>query len=165
MIHTATRRLFPAIAPFICLTDAGYTEHMNKKEDPLLRRAIDALQRGDFETSFVLTEALANDGDPLAQHFLGWHYHKGLGITVDDGKAVFWWQLAAKSGIPEAQQGLGWAYENGRGIDRDVEQAYIWYARAVASGDQTAQESLTQLARNMTAEQIKHLELHTHTVP
>ncbi len=165
MISLAARTLFPAIAPFICTAYAGYTGRMKKTEDPLLRRAIDALQRGDFETSFVLTEALANDGDPLAQHFLGWHYHKGLGITVDDSKAVFWWQLAAVSGIPEAQQGLGWAYENGRGIDRDIEQAYIWYARAVAAGDQTAQESLTQLARNMTAEQIKHLELHTHTAP
>jgi len=165
MIRIAARILFPANTPFICIPYAGYTEHMKKNEDPLLSRAIDALQRGDFETSFVLTEALAIDGDPLAQHFLGWHYHKGLGIAVDDSKAVFWWQLAAVSGIPEAQQGLGWAYENGRGIDRNVEQAYIWYARAVAAGDQTAQESLTELARNMTAEQIKHLELHSHTTP
>jgi len=138
---------------------------MKTNEDPLLRRAIDALQRGDFETSFVLTEALANDGDPLAQHFLGWHYHKGLGITIDDGKAVFWWQLAAKSGIPEAQQGLGWAYENGRGIERNVEQAYFWYARAVASGDRTAQDSLTQLAQILTAEQIKHIERQTLDTP
>ena len=135
------------------------------KQDPLLSRAIDAIQRGDFETSFVLTEALAIAGDPLAQHFLGWHYHKGFGITNDDGKAVFWWQLAAKSGIPESQQGLGWAYENGRGIDRNVEQAYFWYARAVAAGDQTAQESLTLLARNMTAEQIKHIELQALAAP
>ncbi|MBI5040001.1 MAG: sel1 repeat family protein [Gammaproteobacteria bacterium] len=134
-----------------------------RKEDPLLSRAVTALQRGDFETSFVLTEALAIDGDPLAQHFLGWHYHKGLGIPVDDGKAVFWWQLAAKSGVPEAQQGLGWAYENGRGIDRDIEQAYFWYARAVTAGDQAAQESLTQLARHLTAEQIKTLEHQAHS--
>lgn len=127
-------------------------------EDPILTRAVKALESGDFETSFVLTEALAIDGDPLAQHFLGWHYHKGLGIPVDDTKAVFWWQLAAKGGIPEAQQGLGWAYENGRGIDKDLRHAYFWYARAVNGGDQTARESLTLLARSLSPEQIKDIE-------
>ena len=128
------------------------------KEDPILQRAVVALNKGDFETSFVLTEALAIDGDPLAQHFLGWHYHKGLGITADDSKAVFWWQLAAKGGIAEAQQGLGWAYEHGRGTDRNLELAYLWYTRAVANGDQTARESLFELAHLLTAEQIKHAE-------
>lgn len=129
------------------------------EQDPLLSRAVNALQEGDFETSFVLTEALAIDGDPLAQHFLGWHYHKGLGIPVDDIKAVFWWQLAAKSGVPEAQQGLGWAYQNGRGIDRDLEHAYYWYSRAVSGGDQTARESLMELVPQLSAEQIKRLEM------
>lgn len=127
-------------------------------EDPILTRAVKALESGDFETSFVLTEALAIDGDPLAQHFLGWHYHKGLGIPTDDVKAVFWWQLAAKGGIPEAQQGLGWAYENGRGIDRDLHHAYFWYARAANGGDHTARESLTQLSGSLSPEQIKELE-------
>lgn len=128
------------------------------KQDPLLSRAVDALEKGDFETSFVLTEALAIDGDPLAQHFLGWHYHKGLGIPADDAKAVFWWQLAAKNGIPEAQQGLGWAYQNGRGIDRDLEHAYFWYTRAVAAGDQTARDSLVQVAQQLTSDQIRKVE-------
>lgn len=130
-------------------------------EDPLLRRAVNALEKGDFETSFVLTEALAIDGDPLAQHFLGWHYHKGLGIPVDDIKAVFWWQRAAKHGIPEAQQGLGWAYENGRGIDRDLEHAYFWYSCAVARGDRAARESLMTVAPQLSSEQIKRIELLT----
>ena len=127
-------------------------------EDPILTRAVKALESGDFETSFVLTEALAIDGDPLAQHFLGWHYHKGLGITADDTKAVFWWQLAAKGGIPEAQQGLGWAYENGRGIDKDLHHAYFWYSRAVNGGDHTARESLSLLAQALSPEQIKDIE-------
>lgn len=130
-----------------------------KKEDPMLHRAVVALEKGDFETSYVLTEALAIEGDSLAQHFLGWHYHKGLGIPVDDIKAVFWWQLAAKKGIPEAQQGLGWAYENGRGIDRDLEHAYYWYSCAVAGGDHTARDSLVTLSPQLSSEQIKRVEL------
>ena len=127
-------------------------------EDPMLKRAVEALQRGDFETSFVLTEALAIDGDALAQHFLGWHYHKGLGIPANDEKAVFWWQLAAKRGIPEAQQGLGWCYEQGRGVERDLEQAYVWYARATAAGDTTARENLFSLSSQLSGEQIKLAE-------
>ena len=81
-----------------------------------------------------------------------------MGIPVDDIKAVFWWQLAAKGGVPEAQQGLGWAYQNGRGIDRDLEHAYYWYSRAVAGGDQAARESLMELAPQLSGEQIKRLE-------
>lgn len=128
------------------------------QQDPLLSRAVTALQQGDFETSFVLTEALAIDGDALAQHFLGWHYHKGLGIPADDGKAVFWWQLAAKNGVPEAQQGLAWAYHTGRGIDRDLEHAYYWYSRAAAGGDQTAREGLVEVAPLLSGDQIKRIE-------
>lgn len=138
---------------------------MADEEDPILRRAVDALKRGDFETSFVLTEALAIDGDLLAQHFLGWHYHKGLGIAADDNKAAFWWKRAAAGGIPEAQQGLGWAYEHGRGVERDPERAYVWYSRAVAAGDATARESLMQLATHLSGEQIKRLEAEAQLPP
>lgn len=132
-------------------------------EDPMLKRAVEALQRGDFETSFVLTEALAVDGDALAQHFLGWHYHKGLGIPVDDSKAVFWWQQAAKRGIPEAQQGLGWCYEVGRGVELDLVQAYVWYARATAAGDTNARDNLRSLAPRLTGAQIKLAEQRAST--
>lgn len=148
---------FPGARSVFMAGARGYTALM-EEQDPLLTRAVTALQKGDFETSFVLTEALAIDGDPLAQHFLGWHYHKGLGVPMDENKAVFWWQLAAKGGVPEAQQGLGWAYHNGRGIERDLEHAYYWYSRAASGGDQAAREALVEVAPLLSGEQIKRLE-------
>ena len=127
-------------------------------EDPQLENAISAIESGDFETSFALVERLAGLGDALAQHFLGWHYHKGLGIRQDDAKAAYWWRKAATRGVGEAQQGLGWAYEYGRGVPCDLMEAYHWYSEAVHSGDVDARENLSLLAVKLSAAQIKLAE-------
>ncbi len=127
-------------------------------ENPKFSEAIHAMESGRFEASFRIVESLALEGDPLARHFLGWHFHKGLGVPQSDAQAVHWWKLAAAEGIAESQQGLGWAYENGRGVEQDYLQAYRWYSRAVQAGDETARENLVDLSRKLTPEQIRQLE-------
>ncbi len=132
--------------------------------DPLLRRALDAMRDGDFETSFVLTEALAKDGNARAQHFLGWHYHKGLGVPADDDKAVHWWRKAAADEVPDALLGLGWAFAEGRGVEQDPVRAYVCYNRAVALGDVQARERLFDLCQLMSPDQIRAAELDPPSV-
>ena len=127
-------------------------------EDPLLQIAISAIEAGDFEASFTMVKKLAGRGDALAQHFLGWHYHKGLGVQQDDTKAAYWWRKAADLGIGEAQQGLGWAYEHGRGVTCDLLEAYRWYSEAIRSGDVEARESLSALSGKLSSAQIKLAE-------
>ncbi len=127
-------------------------------EDPQLQMAISAIEAGDFKASFALVEKLAGAGDALAQHFLGWHYHKGLGVQQDDVQAAYWWHKAADMGIGEAQQGLGWAYEHGRGVPRDLVEAYHWYSEAVRNGDVEARENLSALSGKLSPEQIRQAE-------
>jgi TPR repeat protein len=128
------------------------------QDHPDLQRAVAAIGAGDFKRSFDIVSRLARAGAPVAQHFLGWHYHKGIGTDQDDRQAVAWWLKAARQGLPESQQGLGWAYANGRGVDEDPAEAYRWYNRAAAAGDEEAREGLSEIARRLTAEQLRSLE-------
>ncbi len=86
------------------------------EDPPELQAAMTAISKGQFDQSFIIVSRLAVQGIAVAQHFLGWHYHKGIGVRQDDSQAVQWWKKAAEQGIAEAQQGLGWAYANGCGV-------------------------------------------------
>ncbi len=129
-----------------------------EQDPPELQEAVRAIGAGDFRRSFTLVEQLARLGQPLAQHFLGWHYHMGIGAGQNDDRAVEWWLRAARQGITESQQGLGWAYEHGRGVDQDFGEAYRWYSRAVRGGDQEAKAGLHGVAGKLSPEQIRAIE-------
>jgi len=128
------------------------------QDHPELQQAVEAIGVGDFQRSFSIVERLAEQGLALAQHFLGWHYHKGIGAGQSDDQAVAWWRKAAEKGIAESQQGLGWAYENGRGVAQDYGEAYRWYSRAARAGDEEARQGLFNLAEKLTPEQIRAIE-------
>ena len=128
------------------------------QDHPELQKAVAAISQGEFQQSFEIVSQLAQQGMAVAQHFLGWHYHKGIGTDQNDQQAVFWWQKAAVQGMAEAQQGLGWAYANGRGVDEDPAEAYRWYNRAVASGDEEARSGLSEAAGKLSPEQLRLLE-------
>jgi TPR repeat protein len=144
----------------------GNTENLPiamDQDHPELQKAVLAISQGAFRQSFEIVSRLAQQGVAMAQHFLGWHYHKGIGTDQNDQQAVFWWQKAAVQGIVEAQQGLGWAYANGRGVDQDAAEAYRWYNRAVAGGDEEARSGLSETARKLSPEQLRKLEREEQT--
>lgn len=128
------------------------------EDHPELQKAVAAISRGEFDRSFAIVARLAGEGTALAQHFLGWHYHKGIGVEQNDERAVHWWEKAAAQGMAESQQGLGWAYANGRGVAPDLVEAYRWYNRAVAAGDEAAREGLSDTARRLGPERVRRLE-------
>ena len=128
------------------------------EDHPELQKAVAAISKGEFDRSFTIVTRLAAQGMAMAQHFLGWHYHKGIGVAQDDRQAVQWWKKAAEQGVTESQQGLGWAYANGCGVSEDLMQAYRWYARAVAGGDEEARAGLSETAQRLSAEQLRDLE-------
>jgi hypothetical protein len=129
-----------------------------QEDHPELQKAVAAIGAGEFELSFSIVEALAREDVAMAQHFLGWHYHMGIGTEQDDGQAVHWWLKAAGQGVAESQQGLGWAYANGRGVEEDPMEAYRWFNRAAHSGDEAAREGLLETAQRLSPEQLRRLE-------
>ena len=46
----------------------------------------------------------AEQGDALAQYFLGFMYVGGRGVPEDDVLAYMWWNLAAAQGNEDAQE-------------------------------------------------------------
>ena len=131
---------------------------MEIPDDPRFKTAVSALEQGRFQDSFAIARQLAGEGDAMGMHFLGWHYHKGIGIEQDDTAAVTWWQRAAHLGCANAVKGLGWACETGRGLERDTQAAYHHYLRAIMLGDDSAREALFELALQMPPEAIKRAE-------
>ncbi len=129
-----------------------------QEDHPELQQAVTAISQGEFGRSFAIVSRLARENVALAQHFLGWHYHKGIGTEQDDTQAVHWWLKAAQQGIVESQQGLGWAYASGRGVDEDQMEAYRWFNRAVSGGDEAAREGLLETAQRLSPEQLRTLE-------
>jgi TPR repeat protein len=63
-------------------------------------------------------------------------------------------ELAAQTGAPDALFELGMLYATGRDIDADLVTAHKWFNLAAARGNASALSYRTELAREMTADQV-----------
>ncbi|VAX00643.1 hypothetical protein MNBD_GAMMA21-227 [hydrothermal vent metagenome] len=69
-------------------------------------QALDAQDRGDFQTAAILWQQLANEGNALAQYNLALLYKLGEGVKVDENMSNYWLTMAARQGIVQAYQSL-----------------------------------------------------------
>jgi TPR repeat protein len=123
-----------------------------------------AYHRGDFKTALKEWRPLAEQGEAVAQYYLGQMYRRGEGVPLDDGKAVKWWRKAAEHGHADAQYNLAWMYRktaeggnatsqsslglmyyNGDFVPQDYEQAAKWYRRAAEQGNAFGQYKLGRM--------------------
>src|SRR5215471_5099468 len=70
-----------------------------------------AYDRSDYATALKVWLPLANEGDKVAQTYVGEIYEKGLGVQPDYARAIEWYQKAAEQGYARAQINLGYLYE------------------------------------------------------
>ena len=63
-------------------------------------------QRGDYATALQEWRPLAEQGDALAQQYLGNMYATGRGVPENDAEAMKWWRKAAEQGDPAAKSDL-----------------------------------------------------------
>ena len=122
----------------------------------------DAYQKQDYKTAYKLIAPLAEQGNASAQNYLGFMYHKGLGVLQDHQEAVKWLLKSAEQKNPNAQrlirasyhklhkevaeQGdsyaqrfLGDSYYLGLGVTQDYAEAAKWYKKAAEQGDSVSQ--------------------------
>ena len=97
-----------------------------------------ALSAPDFD----VTQALADQGDAIAQFNLALLYANGEGIPQNDAEAVKWYKRAADQGNAKAQSNLGFMYESGKGISQDAAEAVKWYRKSAGHGNATGQSNL-----------------------
>ncbi|MCB1762085.1 MAG: transglycosylase SLT domain-containing protein [Gammaproteobacteria bacterium] len=83
-------------------------------------------------------QAMALQGDQIAQVELATALEHGEGIKKDIGLAISWYCQAAGRGSRDAQRSLGWIYANGKGVERDDQLAAYWLNKAADSGDDYA---------------------------
>ena len=101
-----------------------------------------AYQRGDYATALQEWRPLAEQGDALAQQYLGNMYATGRGVPENDAEAVKWYGKAAAQGHASAQFSLGLMYFNGEGVTENDAEAVKWFRKAAEQGYALAQKNL-----------------------
>ena len=117
-------------------------------------KGLAAARAGDFATALAEWKPLAEQGDAVAQFYLGVMYANGEGVLEDDKEAVKWFKLAAEQGYAKAQYNLGLMYDNGEGVIQDNVYAHMWCNIAASNGSENAKKGKDILAKQMTPQDI-----------
>jgi TPR repeat protein len=107
--------------------------------------AITAFNEGRVEAAAAMFRPLAEQGDAVAQNFMGLMHAHGRGLDKDPEAAARWYRKAAEQGYGAAEHNLGDAYEHGEGVERDPVAAARWYRAAAKQDIASAQNALAAL--------------------
>lgn len=100
----------------------------------------EAIKNGNFAEAYYLWRPLAEAGDPSAQYGIGWMYHNGYGLSINDKKAYEWWSQAAAQNYIEAVFSIGTLYQFGYGaLKKDMKIALGYYLMATVAGHEESQ--------------------------
>ena len=109
------------------------------------QRAGEQMREGNYAIAYCIWHPMAEQNDSQAQYNIGWMYHNGYGLTIDDESAFFWWIKAAAAGNTDAEYALGDLYLQGQGVEKDLSIALGWYLSAAQKGHLAARETLQAL--------------------
>lgn len=111
-----------------------------------------AFDRSNYRTALNVWLPQAQEGDRLAQTYVGEIYMKGLGVEPQYEQAALWFEKAADQGFDRAQINLGYLYEMGLGVPRDSKRALNLYREATGLEQSIAFEQDVQLSKEEKAE-------------
>ncbi len=119
------------------------SNHLTDNEQS--QQARTEMQAGNYAIAYSLWKPLAERGHSPAQFNIGWMYHNGYGLKIDDKIALSWWLKAAENGSPNAYFSLGNLYANGDGVTKNISIALGWYISAAQKNHAHARETLLAL--------------------
>jgi uncharacterized protein len=102
------------------------------------RAGLSAFNSGDYAAAMRTWRPLADANDARSQAGIGFMYHRGLGVKIDDEQAVLWLRKAAEQGQAEGQFMLGSLYFFGKGVPQSYPRAYAWCELAQDNGQAEA---------------------------
>ena len=114
-----------------------------------------AYDRADYSTALRIWLPQAEQGDAIAQTYVGEIYEKGLGLAPDFQVAAHWYRKAAQQNHSRAQINLGHLYEKGLGVDQDQQQALNLYRLASGIRDDALLFASTLNATYVPREQFE----------
>lgn len=100
------------------------------------------------EIDISVREALAEQGDVIAQINMGSIYKNGKGVPKDNHKAFNWFKRASDQGDALAQANLGMMYYEGLGVRQDYTLARKLFQKSANQGDSDAQGILGAFYEN-----------------
>ena len=106
------------------------------------QKGLEAAQKGNYAVAYWEWTVAAEQGDAVAQLFLGQMFFEGLGVLQDYKVAKMWFEKSASNNISMAQNNLGLMYEQGKGVAQDQEEAVKWFRQAAEQGIIQAQFNL-----------------------
>lgn len=173
MPDTRTRRGRFSLLHLLCIwlliligADVPVTSSFAAPADAAFRQGLSAYNSGDFAKAMKIWQPLAQAEDAAAQAGLGFMYHRGMGVMVDNQKAAYWLRKAAEHGQPEGQMMLGSLYFYGAGVEKDYIKAYAWCDLAQDGGNADAQScrdaALQSLLSNDDLKAAFRLSLDLH---
>src|SRR2546430_2572729 len=74
-----------------------------------------AYEHGDYATAMRIFRPLADQGNSVAQNYLGNMYNLGWGVPQDYTEALRWYRLAADQDLANAKFKIGTMYNAGHG--------------------------------------------------
>jgi len=98
-----------------------------------------AMRVGDYAKAYCMMKPLAASGNQQAQYTIGWMYHNGYGLRVNDNLALEWWQKASEQGNTDASFAIASLYNQGEGgVSKNLSKAVDYYLLAAASHNDDA---------------------------
>ena len=128
------KTFFPGLFLSCCLVGAVHAA----PADSAFRSGLSAYNSGDYARAKSIWEPLAQNEDAASQAGLGFMYHRGFGMAVDEERAAYWLRKAAEHGQPEGQMMLGSLYFYGQGVSQSYVQAFAWCDLAQDNGNADA---------------------------
>lgn len=108
--------------------------------------AVAAMREGNYAIAYYHWLPLAEAGDAEAQFGIGWMYHNGYGLVIDNHQTLQWWARAAQQGHLDARFALGMLYAEGdEEVARDPRWAADLYLSAARAGHEEARSMLREL--------------------
>lgn len=148
------RRLW-TLAPALAL--AGFLGAHSAYADAI-GAGVRAYERQDYVRSAAILARRAEQGQAIAQTYLGYMYANGRGVPQDFVVAAKWLRRAADQNNAAAQFLLGLMCDKGQGVKQDSVEAEIWLDLAAAKANPHQRDYWTQI-RNAVASKLTLDEL------
>ena len=118
-----------------------------------------AMEAGNYAEAYYYWRPAAEQGDIEAQYGLGWMYHNGYGLAIDDRQALRWWEQAASKGNTDALFSIAMLYNMGaEGVPKNMDLAVAYYLQAAHYGHEDAKLVMRGLLGQGEAAVLKRLK-------
>jgi len=104
----------------------------------MLQQGLNAERMGKYSEAFQSFLMFAEAGDPEGQYHVGYYYLSGLGVSINDAQAVYWFHKGAEQGNKRCEYQLANCYEKGWGVPKDPDMAGKLYDLASQQGTNNA---------------------------